>query len=274
MAWFAALLPLLSSIAAGAGTAGTAAAGTAGTAAAGAGTAAAGAGAAGAAGAGAAGAAGAGAGLGAAGTAAGGTAAALPALAGAAPAAGGAASGGSSGLGALQALWQHIQALKAGGGAVQSIGTPAGSLSPGNAMALGAGQNPMLPAPPPTPGASVQPLNTGNPTAANQSAQAAGYAGQPTPGQDPKASKLAQYAIAMKALNDSGLTSGGPPRPEASSFRGSAGGGPGKGLGPSPVGPSMPPPGPVTSSGTFLLSPAGKAAMARLQQSMTPALAA
>ena len=256
MGWMSALIPFLSSLVPGAGTAATTAgAGAAAAAPAVAGTAASAVPA-------------------VAGTAAG----AIPAVSGIAAPAVESMSGGVSGLGPLQSLWNSIQGLKAGlpgmggSGAVQPIGTSAEALNPGNAMALSSGADPSLPSAPQTPGTPIQALNTPNPSPANQQAQAAGQAGLPTPTDD-KASKLAMYATAMKALNNMGGGEG-PPKPEASSFRASGGGGPGRGLGPSSVGPQLPPRGPVTSTGQFLLSPAGRAAMARLQQSMTPSLAA
>ncbi len=192
-------------------------------------------------------------------------ASALPSAAGTA----GAVGDSSGGLGAMQALWQHIQGLRGSLPTALGGAPPSTPLDPGTGYVTGGpGTNTLTEqtaANPSTmtPAGPVMPVN--NPLAAI-----------PTPAQSQgpsNATKLAQYATAMKALNNMG-TGEGEPKPQASSFSASAGGGPNKGLPPSNVGPIQPPPGPVTSAGTFLLSPAGRAAMARLKLSMGGSLAA
>ena len=165
-------------------------------------------------------------------------------------------------------MWQHIQALK--GGLPTGLGgsPPTTPLDPGSGYLTGGpGSGNLMegnPADPMagTPAGPMAPV--GNPLATQPA--------DPKDPATPMATKLGQYATALNALNK--MTSNGPPPTQSSSFRASGGGGPGRGLERSPVGPSLPPAGPVTSAGTFLLSPAGRTAMARLQASMIGSVAA
>ena len=97
----------------------------------------------------------------------------------------------------------------------------------------------------------------------------------PTPS-DPtsQAMKLMQYAAASKALQNLQEKPNKPYQVSGDSFRMKNSGGSGFGkdgsLAPAPVGMAKPPQLPVTSAGTFLLSPAGKRAMAMLQATMQP----
>ena len=210
----------------------------------------------------------------------------------------GAANIGSSGMGGLQALWQQIQKLRGGAGPMADpsqanpMMNPAGSPMGLPGMAGGgfslAGDQPStgqfgtnvadaanpanfsLTGPNMGGGAPTTDFGANvNPAMAPATAQAGTPSLPLKPPTDAmaRAMKLQQYAAALNGLKNMQQA----PKPEdiSHSFRMSGGGGSGMsskgGLGPPGIGPARPPSGPVTSAGMFLLSPAGKSAMARLQ---------
>lgn len=202
---------------------------------------------------------------------------------------------GMSAMSPLAALWQKIQGLRgmagpaaaAAGPAADPMmaagtgmgGAPGAGFSLNNGPAAGDfGSNLSMPMDPSQYSLAGKAMGGGaptsdfgsqvNPAIAPSTKMAGGLSPmtKPSPDQLARAMKLQQYALASKGLQDLRSQMGGDEGgkgPTARPFY--APGGKASGLPNTPVGGTRAPTQPVTSAGTFLLSPAGRDAMNRLQ---------